>query len=88
MESMTITVEYKSPDSSSLQDVNIREYGHMTRINDEAAEYFYALHSSINAFFGKRTVTRNTPSMEVEQLNLVSTACTILLFTAAPSIIT
>ena len=27
-------------------------------------EYFHALHSSINAFFAKRTVvTRNTPSM-------------------------
>ena len=62
MESMTTTVEYKSSDPSSLKDVNIREYGHLTRINDKAAEYFYARHSSVNDFFTKRTVTRNTPS--------------------------
>ena len=61
MDSMTTTVEYKSSDPS-LQDVNIREYGHLTRINDKAAEYFYARHSSVNDFFTKRTVTRNTPS--------------------------
>ena len=63
---MTTTVEYKTSDPSSLQNENIREYGHLTRINDEAAEYFYALHSSINVFFAKRTVTRSTPRMAIK----------------------
>ena len=61
------TVEYESSDPSSLQDINIREYGHLTRINDEAAAYFYALYSNINTLFAKRKViTRKTPSLALK----------------------
>ena len=62
LQSIIVGKDYVSEDPSSLEDINIREFGNLIRVNDEMAKYFYELHAYVKPYFTKR-VTRNTPSI-------------------------
>ena len=60
--SISVSDQYVSDDPVSLIDTNIREYGHLTRINDSAATLFYHIHGAVKPHLMKGIVTRQTPN--------------------------
>lgn len=51
IDSVCVTEGYVSDDPQSLKDIEIREYGHLIRVNDAAARFAYALHCHLKPFF-------------------------------------
>lgn len=70
IDTLIVDNSYVSSDPLALVDTDIREYGHLTRISDEAATFFYRLHAAVKSYFFKGRVTRGTPGRaELEILN-------------------
>ena len=51
MDGICVRGNYVSQDPDSLIDINIREYGHLIRITDSVAEFFYRLHCAVKPHF-------------------------------------
>ena len=51
LESVCVPKDYASEEPSTMADIDIREYGHLTRVNDTVAAFFYQLHCEIKPTF-------------------------------------
>ena len=51
MDGICVRGNYVPQYPDSLIDINIREYGHLIRITDSVAEFFYRLHCAVKPHF-------------------------------------
>lgn len=58
---MVVDKSYTSSDPVALMDTEVKEVSHLTRVSDEAADFFYKLTCAVSPFFERRMLTRGTP---------------------------
>ena len=51
VDDLVVPRDYQSQDPASLRDIDIREFGQLVRIHDEAATFFYNLHCCVKPHF-------------------------------------
>lgn len=51
LDGVCVRKDYTSDEPGTLTDIDIREYGHLIRVNDTTAKFFYELHCVIKPYF-------------------------------------